>query len=298
MDNSGSFCGVGGVCWHQVPVITRVQVVAEVHGDVMQDDWDHLIDRSKDDREWKNVDGTILLTPTDFSQETYHDLCIDLGKVGAALTAYVQHCDLMEEFRSDKARTNSYEKAYQTQVRKVIKISDRKTPKSMSQFSDVRARFWDNWDTADDTLDFFKQLRDRGIELRKKNIVARRLFIFNRTHRASYNSLGNARPYIKLGDYEGAPPSLGIKAVPGFFKLPESEQQYILSKPFQDRVIHHVEQHSELRDEFIRDDPNLTSEASKGLYVNKKTGTIYTYIYTYTHVPLHSLTHNNHKKCR
>ena len=66
------------------------QVVAEVHGDVMQDDWDHLIDRSKDDREWKNVDDTILLTPTDFSQETYHDRCVDWGEVGGAITAYLQ----------------------------------------------------------------------------------------------------------------------------------------------------------------------------------------------------------------
>ena len=114
-----------------------------------------LLNRVTDmDATWFDAEGTPM-TPIDFSRETYHDRCEDWGKVGSAATGELQHADLMSGFRNDKARTRAWENAYQTEVRKVVQISEKPVPKSMKQSANVTARVWDGWETAADTLDFY-----------------------------------------------------------------------------------------------------------------------------------------------
>ena len=69
-----------------------------------------------------------------------------------------------------------------------------------------------------------------------------------------------------MGDYPGTHPSIVIRYISGFKKLPIDEQEYVLSQPFQSKVISEIEKHGELRDEVIRDDPNLQSEVSKVMH--------------------------------
>ena len=221
-----------------------------------------LINRMVPKQDWVDPEGNVLI-PVDFDKTTYHDRCLDIAKVVAGGTGFIQHADKMACFRSDKSRTKSWSHAYQTLVRRVIPISEKPVSKSMLRSSDIKARKWDGWETAPDTLDFYANLNRIGLKLRKKSMIARRLFQFNRTHMASYNPTDVNKPYLELGDYVGADPSIAIQAVPGFYKLPQHEQEYIQSEPFLKRVVHEMEQHGELRDEFFRDDPGLTSDAAK-----------------------------------
>ena len=63
--------------------------------------------------------------------------------------------------------------------RQVVPISLKEPPKSA--LKPIKGCFWDNWDTQPDTLSFYAQLRKWGLKLRKKELIARRLFIFVRT---------------------------------------------------------------------------------------------------------------------
>ena len=44
----------------------------------------------------------------------------------------------------------------------------------------IKAFFWDHWEEQDDTVAFYDQLKEWGLRLRKKVLVSRRLFSFNR----------------------------------------------------------------------------------------------------------------------
>ena len=241
-------------------VVDRVVAENAVDGD--EDARHHPITRSNFTHDLVDEDGEPLEV-VNFEKITYHDRGEDWGKVGAAATGFVQHADKAKCFRSDKTRTKAWCNAFKTFVQKVIPISQKPTPESMKKCVDPRARLWAGWESAPDTIDFYNNLKRLGLHMRKKSLCAQRLFAFNRTHMASYNPTDGSKPFYELGDYLGADPIIAIQAMPGFKTLSKEEKAYITSKPFLDKVWHEVETHGELRDEFIRDDPNLTSEAAK-----------------------------------